>query len=324
MHTFAPKSFASHWRLIAGLLPWLLAGCASAGYQMPDLSLDGLFSSDQAAARDQPVANIGITHCDQLTTHEDDWDRVKGISPVEGEDIDIASAIAACEKALAEHPGHRRLQAELARAYAEAFRYDEAFRLSGQAAEAGSLYALIQQGHAYRYGRGTPKDIDKAVNAYQRAAKAGHVGAMNYLGSTLYQRDGWGDRSKAKSWYRKSADAGDATGMANFAQLLVIDGKQEEAFPWFQRAAQQGNAFALQQIGTYYAVGGEPAIKAPYTALSYFEKAVKKGRPSASVKAAKLFIQEAGDTNSHLNESERQAKVLYWVKYGMPTLSTRQ
>ncbi|WP_421706304.1 tetratricopeptide repeat protein [Alloalcanivorax xenomutans] len=321
MHTLAPKSIASYWRLLAGLLPILLTGCASAGYQMPDLSLDSLLGSNQAAARDQPVADIGITRCDQLTTHEEDWDRVKGVPPVDSEDIDIATAISACEKALAEHPGHRRLQAELARAYAEAFRYDEALRLSGLAAEAGSLYALIQQGHAYRYGRGTPKDIDKAVNAYQSAAKAGHAGAMNYLGSTLYQRNGWGDRSRAKSWYRKSADTGNATGMANFAQILLIDGEQEEAFPWFERAARQGNAFALQQIGTYYAVGGEPAIKAPYTALSYFEKAVEKGRPSASIKAAKLFIQGPGDTGSRLSEGERQAKALYWVKYGMPTLS---
>src|SRR5690606_24487304 len=98
----------------------------------------------------EAVADIGITKCDRLATVSTDPDRVPGVTPVTWNKLNAAAVISACEKALAKHPNHRRLQTLLARGYLYVGLYDKAYVEASKAAENGSLTALVQIGVVYR------------------------------------------------------------------------------------------------------------------------------------------------------------------------------
>ncbi len=63
------------------------------------------------------------------------------------------------------------------------------------------------------------KNTTKAVEWYTKAANAGHVNAMWYLGY-LYEYGQWvtKDQNQSHSWYQKGADKGDAFSMYNVGQ----------------------------------------------------------------------------------------------------------
>ncbi|WP_397475171.1 tetratricopeptide repeat protein [Pusillimonas sp.] len=325
------RSLSRRW--LAALLPLLLAGCAANnGIQLSDVSLGGLFGSKQpeSIVPAQALADIGVTQCDRLTADRNDPDRAPGIAHVQWHELDAAAAIPACEQALEQHPGHRRLQAQLARAYIKARFYDDAYVVGNEADRAGSIHAVYQLGQVYRDGK---KDNEKAIEAFARAAKAGHPDAMTDLGWRLFERDGWGDKREAASWFQKAAETGNPYSLASFGDMYVLTDRQfDKAFPWYQRAEQQNYRHALYMIGRYYVMGFPPVASNPDLALSYFERAAQQGYEFASVDAAKLYLQTryssaasgGGGVSEPLLESERREKALYWLNYGMPKLSPRK
>ena len=66
------------------------------------------------------------------------------------------------------------------------------------------------------------QDYGKAREWYEKAADKGNAGAMNNLG-WLYA-NGFGvaqDYAKAREWYEKAADKGEATAMRNLGLLYA-------------------------------------------------------------------------------------------------------
>jgi TPR repeat protein len=74
------------------------------------------------------------------------------------------------------------------------------------AAEAGDPDAMFNMGQAFRLGRGVPKDEDKALDYYARAARLGHVRASDTYGILLFQD---GKRKEAMPYIESSARRGD-------------------------------------------------------------------------------------------------------------------
>lgn len=88
-------------------------------------------------------------------------------------------------------------------------RNDDAFRLALRASELGDIGSMAVTAFNYEEGVGTAKDPAKAVHWLRRAAKGGHVGAMNRM-SALYLEGGLGvvpDEQKAKAWAARSRQA---------------------------------------------------------------------------------------------------------------------
>lgn len=88
-------------------------------------------------------------------------------------------------------------------------RNGDAFRLALRAAELGDVGSMAVTAFNYEEGVGTVKDPAKAVDWLRRAAKGGHVGAMNQM-SALYLEGGLGlrpDEKKAKQWAARSRQA---------------------------------------------------------------------------------------------------------------------
>ena len=87
-------------------------------------------------------------------------------------------------------------------------------------ARGGDLHAQYRVGVAYDQGRGAPRDAVEAMKWYRSAAEAGYADAQNSVGSVLQEQ-----------------------------------GKHAEAFPWFEKAAAQENARALNNLAYFYEAG---------------------------------------------------------------------
>src|SRR5260370_19740616 len=105
--------------------------------------------------------------------------------------------------------------------------------------------AQFNLGVKYNYGRGVPKDLEKAAAFYQKAADQGHAEAQNNL-AALYE-NGQGvpkDWSKAAELCKKAADQGNAAAQNNLGWLYVngqgVPKDLEKAAAFSQKAADHG------------------------------------------------------------------------------------
>ena len=63
-----------------------------------------------------------------------------------------------------------------------------------------------------------PPDLGAARHWYERAADAGHSGAMNNLGALDTRREP-PDLDAARCWYERANDAGNSAAMGNLGSL---------------------------------------------------------------------------------------------------------
>ncbi len=101
--------------------------------------------------------------------------------------------------------------------------YAEAAKLMCRAAEAGDANGAFNCGLASFNGQGVARDIGKAVSLWEQAAEQGNVAAQNFLGQTYLNGDEdagiTADSTKARSYFEKTADAGNALGLYQLAQM---------------------------------------------------------------------------------------------------------
>jgi TPR repeat protein len=158
--------------------------------------------------------------------------------------------------------------------------------LTVEAAEKGHVEAQYWVGNYFRCGSGDfPKDFERAVYWYQRAADADHPKALYWLG--LHTMLGQGvaqDIPKGWDLTERAAKLGEVEAMMSLASS-VDSGKAskaalEEAFNWYRKAADKGNADAQLVVGTRLLESAQgPDEKR--LARQYLEKAAKQGNAEA-------------------------------------------
>ncbi|TZG27143.1 tetratricopeptide repeat protein [Sphingomonas montanisoli] len=128
------------------------------------------------------------------------------------------------------------------------------------AAEAGVADAQALYGQLLLDGDGVPRDQQDAVRWFDRAARQGHVMAMNMMGR-CYDL-GWGvpiDKVRAAQWFKAASDRGLEWGMYNYATALTLGAgvpeDRPEALALFRKAAAMGNAKATNYVGSFYEDG---------------------------------------------------------------------
>ena len=121
----------------------------------------------------------------------------------------------------------------------------------------------------------------EAMQWYRKAADAGDATAMDNLGSMYENGKGTAqDYAEAMQWYRKAADAGNATAMNNLGSMYE-DGKgaaqdYAEAMQWYRKAADAGNVTAMVHLGYMYDHG--EGVEQNYAeAMKWYHKAAEKG-----------------------------------------------
>ncbi|MBP6103729.1 MAG: sel1 repeat family protein [Gammaproteobacteria bacterium] len=115
-----------------------------------------------------------------------------------------------------------------------------------------------EQGLNYYLGRGVPQDSQRAAAFFEHAAKTqNHPGAQFNLG-VLYEH-GEGvqkDLNAAVQWYEKAAQQNNAKAQYNLGFLLLegfgISKNPVTGLQWLEKAADQGSIPAAYQLGCAY------------------------------------------------------------------------
>lgn len=127
--------------------------------------------------------------------------------------------------------------------------YQEAVSVWRRLAEQGDAKAQETLGWAYEDGRALPRDLEKSVAWYSKAAVQGRTLAQSKMGQ-FYWSGGWGgvpqNFSEARSWFLKAAKAGDLQALRSLARM-AREGNGEpisriEAYKWYDLATRSNES----------------------------------------------------------------------------------
>jgi TPR repeat protein len=119
-----------------------------------------------------------------------------------------------------------------------------------QAAAAGNAYDQLNLGAAYDNGIGVKRDIDKALQWYQKAAEQGVAEAQFNLAHLLVTEEI--SAVAAAEWMEKAAQQG-LTDAEYLLGVIYVEGIGVEMDPararqWLKKAAAKGHAEAKRQL----------------------------------------------------------------------------
>jgi cell division septation protein DedD len=116
-------------------------------------------------------------------------------------------------------------------------------------ADRGDADAAFNLGHAYRLGRGVPRDMATAEHYYRQAAEAGHTEAQAMYGLLLFQD---GRRQEAMPFVQRAAEHGDPRAQYVYGTALfngdLVPRDWPRAYAYMSRAAGQGLPYARTQL----------------------------------------------------------------------------
>jgi len=149
------------------------------------------------------------------------------------------------------------------------------------AAECGIAAAQLRLGRMLLAGQGIECDKAGAFVWFSRAAAQRDADAMNMMGRC--HENGWGtalDEGLAAHGYLSSATLGHDWGQYNWANLL-FDGRgvpidRPQALVWYERAARQGHARAMNLLGRCHEEGWG-CEKNPEAAFDWYRRSAEGG-----------------------------------------------
>lgn len=166
------------------------------------------------------------------------------------------------------------------------------------AAKEGDCRAECRLGLAYRFGRGVPRDSEKALYWFRRSANKGNSLAMSNIGS-MY-RFGQGverDYDEAFKWYTASAKLNEQYAQQNLGSMYRFgEGRAkdtEKAFYWYSKAAEQGNMYSQCNLGSMYRLGD--GVERDYEkAFYWYSLAADQGYAYAKYELGVLYYRGLG------------------------------
>jgi len=130
---------------------------------------------------------------------------------------------------------------------------DKGYSMLLPLAEEGNPQAQYGIAILYKEGWGTEKDVHKAIEYYQKAAKAGHVRAMFDLG--LFYQQGHivkQDYTKAVKWYEQAAERDYSAAMYGLGGLYFngfgVEKNEEVGKSWYLKSAKAGYEPAIKFV----------------------------------------------------------------------------
>ena len=163
---------------------------------------------------------------------------------------------------------------------------EAAFALMAAEAEKGNANAMLTLGRFYEQGVGVARNYTKAMEWYEKAAKAGQ--AEGYYNLGVCYEIGMGvtaDAGKAIQNYQKAADMGLALAMYKLSSIYISGtGAPRDAakgISYLEKAANAGMAVAANDLGGIYLSGLLGQKKDEKKALAMFTKAADLGNLEA-------------------------------------------
>jgi TPR repeat protein/V8-like Glu-specific endopeptidase len=167
-------------------------------------------------------------------------------------------------------------------------------------ASRSQVYAQFILGTMYEEGHGVAKDVKRAFDLYNKAARQGYTKAQYKLGVMYYQVEEVGkDYAKAFKWYEKAAKQGHVEAQHRLGWMYEdgcgVDKDGRQAVEWFKRAAGQRFAPAQFSLGWMYA-NGRGVAKDEQKAVRWFKKAAKQRYAQAQYKLGLMYANGWGVT----------------------------
>ena len=138
--------------------------------------------------------------------------------------------------------------------------YDSKVQQYILAAKQGNVDAQYNLGECYYFGKGTKKDISKAIEWYTTAANHGHSEAQFRLGECYNSGTGVSvNVNEAIRWYKMAAEQGHAESQYKLGNCyyygigIGIEKNDDEAEKWYKMAADRGHLKAQDQLKNAFA-----------------------------------------------------------------------
>ena len=186
----------------------------------------------------------------------------------------IQAAPPPSEQAAPVHTMQQRVQPEVA------------FALMAAEAEKGSAAAMLTLGQFYEQGVGIRRNYSKALEWYEKAARAGQ--AEGYYNLGVCYEIGMGasaDAAKALQNYQKAADMGLPIALNKLASMCISGtGTAKDTakgIAYLEKAADAGVAAAANDLGALYLAGLLGQKKDEKKALAMFRRAADLGNLEA-------------------------------------------
>ena len=227
-------------------------------------AIDALFSRvDQDATENNAANNAqsmseAVSACDRLAAHA--WDQNAKATGVSWNNVDGEKAIIACERARDLGNKSPRIIYQLGRAYDKtgnklAFEY-----MHYAGSEHGYPAALYHLGLLHQDGTYTPKNPDKAEQAFRRGHELGNIPSKYALGEMLFENATTAvQQLDAEALLQESAIAGYPQAMEYFS-ILILDGKSStgnfsSGLVYLTNASDKGQANASYRLATMFRDG---------------------------------------------------------------------
>ncbi|GAB4223250.1 MAG: hypothetical protein Tsb005_17690 [Gammaproteobacteria bacterium] len=147
-------------------------------------------------------------------------------------------------------------------------------------------YSYCRLAYMLEHGEGVIKNIDEAINYYERAAKLGNIFANVALGRIYYGKycqttpDEWrrADYKRTALHYLEQVDT-DKTSQNYMGLIYYTEKNYQQAAQWFERAAKQGLLVAQYNLGTAY-----EKLNRYNEAIAWYEKSAGAGYDSSQYK----------------------------------------
>lgn len=167
--------------------------------------------------------------------------------------------------------------------------YDQAFGCYKAAFEKNrNPHFAARLGLCYRHGKGTPVNIDKAIELYRYGAEAGDKGCLTELALAYEEGDGVeADANMAVKYMQQAAEQGYPYAMQAMGDYYQtgygsILPDMKEALRWYEKAAEQKHAPALLRLGDYY-LYDYGNLKDYARAFDYYRRAAEQDHISAGI-----------------------------------------
>ena len=162
------------------------------------------------------------------------------------------------------------------------------------AARRGIREAERDLGRAHESGWGTPLDLGKALEWFQRAADHGEPWAQWRIGMSYVDGErGPKDSVRAIEWFRRSAAAGNPEGMTSLAVMYATgDGVPKDlgkTFALYQQAIRHGGTHPYRALAFMYLVG-EGVQPDAAQAWIHYQKGQALGNPADEALARRITL----------------------------------
>jgi TPR repeat protein len=175
-----------------------------------------------------------------------------------------------------------------------------------EAAASGDPKAQFDVGLYYYRGEVIAKDIGKAEEWWQRAAKSGDTRAQSMLGNEAYARK---DIANAVRWWKQAAENGDAYSQYHLA-VRTYEFKQyqiteDDGYRWLESAANSGYKEAQVYLGYMMLIGVFGRRRNRVTALKWLALGAQDN-PKSAPKNFYKFVRLIS-SSKQVAEAERLA-----------------